>query len=494
MRIKTKLNLQVVGEALLLLAVTLAILAYFSHRALRREAMLDAEQTLEGTIQNIDNILLSVEQSTGNIYYDLLNHLDDQDRMFTYSRSLVACNPNIVGCAIAFKPGYYPGKDLFMAYVHRKTSAPEGREELMTTDTFTNRPYTEQIWFAEPMKTGTIGWVGPLKGADTESEPLVTFCLPFSDANDERVGVIAVDVSVNQLSKIILAAKPSEHGYSILLAHNGAYIVHPDKEKLTNPEIFSQKERNVDQSEIEAAEVMLAGESGMKEFRRGSRDWCVFFKPFERVEWEDRADGKIDWSVGVVYPEEDIFGIHNILIYLVIGIAIMGILVFFLLCRWVILRQMKPMRQLVKSALHIADGNYTEMLPYTERQDEIGLLQKLFKKMQSSLQNQVDELKEETNRQHQNSVMLSAAYDKTIETDRMKTSVLHYLTSQMAVNTAGVDKSVTTLCNTLHDSSEQALEHEVETIHRKGQTIVELLNYIAHITGTETGKEADNGK
>lgn len=172
----------------------------------------------------------------------------------------------------------------------------------------------------------------------------------------------------------------------------------------------------------------------------------------------------------------------------------MGILVFFLLCRWVILRQMKPMRQLVKSALHIADGNYTEMLPYTERQDEIGLLQKLFKKMQSSLQNQVDELKEETNRQHQNSVMLSAAYDKTIETDRMKTSVLHYLTSQMAVNTAGVDKSVTTLCNTLHDSSEQALEHEVETIHRKGQTIVELLNYIAHITGTETGKEADNGK
>ena len=43
--------------------------------------------------------------------------------MYTYSRDLVLSNPYIDGCAICFKPGYYPGKDLFMAYVHHKKAA-----------------------------------------------------------------------------------------------------------------------------------------------------------------------------------------------------------------------------------------------------------------------------------------------------------------------------------------------------------------------------------
>ena len=106
---KFKLNIQILAETLLLLAVTMGILVYFSHKALREEAMRDAEQTLDGTIQTIDNILQTVEQSTGNVYYDLLQHLDNPDRMFTYSQKLVESNPNIVGCAIVFKPGYYPG-------------------------------------------------------------------------------------------------------------------------------------------------------------------------------------------------------------------------------------------------------------------------------------------------------------------------------------------------------------------------------------------------
>ncbi len=484
MQEKFRLNILIIS----VLAVTLGILAYFSHRALRQEAMRNAEQTLEGTVQNIDNILLSVEQSTGNVYYDLIQHLDNPDRMYTYSRHLVESNPNIVGCAIAFKPGYYPGKDLFMAYTHRGSSATE----LVTSDSFTDRPYTEQIWFTESMETGNVVWVGPLKGADTEGEPLVSFCLPFNDAHNERAGVISVDISINQLSKIIEVAKPSEHGYSVLLAHNGSYIVHPDKEKLWNPAVFSQKERNVDSSEIEAAKAMIAGESGMKEFRRGKQDWCVFYKPFERVEWEGRTDGKIGWSVGVVYPEEDIFDTHNILLYLVIGIAIISFLVFSLLCNWLIRRQLKPMRRLADSARRIAEGNYNEMLPHTDRQDEIGLLHKRFNKMQLSLQNQVNELEEEKSYLYQNGDILRAAYDKSIEADRMKTTFLHYMTNQMTGPAESIDKSVTTLCNNFHEISKQEADSQVGNIQWKGQMIAELLNHMAHFTETEKGKEADH--
>ena len=61
MQRRFKLTVKIVVEVLLLLAVMLGTLAYFSHQVLRKEAVRDAEQTLEGTMQNIDNLLLGVE-------------------------------------------------------------------------------------------------------------------------------------------------------------------------------------------------------------------------------------------------------------------------------------------------------------------------------------------------------------------------------------------------------------------------------------------------
>ena len=487
MKRRFRLNIQVLGAALLLLVVTLGILAFFSYKALRQEALRNAEQTLDGTMRDIDNILLGVEQSTGNIYYDLLEHLDNPDLMYTYSRELVECNPNVDGCAIVFKPGFYPGKELFMAYVHRGASAADGTMDLEISETFTDRPYTEQVWFAKPMETGWIGWIDPLKGSNTEDEPLITFCLPFSDKSGERVGVIGVDVSLNQLSKIVLAAKPSDNGYSVLLARNGSYIVHPDKEKLFSPAVYSQKDRDADPSEFEAAKAMLAGERGMKVFRRDHRDWCVFFKPYERVEWEGRASEKTGWSVAVVYPEDDIFNKYNRLLIQVVVVAVISLLLFFLLYGWIIRRQLKPLKQLAKSAQHIAEGNYNEMLPYTDRHDEIGLLQSQFEQMQHSLQKQVEGLEEETEQLHQHGDMLRVAYDKTLEADAIKSSFLHYMTHQMAASAERIDGSVTTLCNNYQDAGKAEIDGLVDNIQRKSQTMVDLLNHMAHFT--DTGKE-----
>ena len=104
----------VVCQMVLLLVLSLAVMLYFSPQALKDEARNNAEQTLEGTVQHIDNILMTVEQTTYNIYQDVQWHLDQPDRMETYCREIIETYPYIVGCAIAFKPHYYAGRDLFM--------------------------------------------------------------------------------------------------------------------------------------------------------------------------------------------------------------------------------------------------------------------------------------------------------------------------------------------------------------------------------------------
>lgn len=486
---KFKLDRLIVGQTFLLLAISLGVLFYFSHKVLMKEAMRDARLTLEATAQTIDNILMSVEQSTGNIYYDVLEHMDDPDRMYVYCRELVESNPNIVGCAIAFKPGYYPGKDLFMAYVHRRAFTNDIKSDLVTTNSFTERPYTEQFWFTAPMNDGWFGWTDPLKGDDTENEPLVSFCLPLNDKSGERVGVIAVDVSISKLSKILSEVKPSERGYSLILAKSGSLIVHPDMDMLKSKSILTKMVEGADHTYHDAIEAMLSGQSGMKKFYMNGESWSVFYKPFKRVEWEGRSDWQLDWSVGVVYPDSDIHRAHNQQLFLVVGIAVVGLLVFFLSCSWFIRRELKPLRLLTKTAQSIADGNYDDPLPAVSREDEIGQLQNRFRMMQKELEKQTAEFENQEQQLQAQSEQLRASYDRIEESDKMKTSFLHYITNQMALPAETIDRSVTTLCNNYQDLSKDEIDNQVDSIERKSEALVELLNHMAHFTDNETGKE-----
>ena len=145
----------VICQTVLLLAVTLAVMLYFSRQTLKEEAIQDAEETLAGTVQQIDNVLLSIEQTTEYTYQDLLGHLDEPERMETYCRKVVEGNPYVVGCAIVFQPNFYQGRELFMAYVHREN------DKLVASDSFGSKPYTEQIWYTKPMASQRAGWTDP---------------------------------------------------------------------------------------------------------------------------------------------------------------------------------------------------------------------------------------------------------------------------------------------------------------------------------------------
>ena len=58
--LSVKLSLMVVFELTLLLFVALGVMFFFARKMLKDEAMRNAEQTLEATVQHIDNILLSI--------------------------------------------------------------------------------------------------------------------------------------------------------------------------------------------------------------------------------------------------------------------------------------------------------------------------------------------------------------------------------------------------------------------------------------------------
>lgn len=491
-RLSVRLSLTVVLPTTVLLVMSLAVMLHYSRKAVKDEAVHKASQSLDGSIQYIDNILLSVEQATGNIYWNLVMHLDQPERMFTYSRETVKSNPYIDGCAIAFEPYYYPahGK-YFMAYVHRtdRSQLAETDSPVIQQEIFGNRPYNEQIWYTKPMELGKPYWTDPLKDEDTEdNNALITFCLPIYDQG-KKVGVMAVDVSLSLLSKVILATKPSPNSYSTMLGRNGSYIVHPDSNKLLHHTVYTQLKPDDHPTEKEAAEAMVAGKSGYLPLRQDGKDYFVFYKPFRRVAIEGRANDDMGWSVGIVYPEDDIFGEYNLLLYYIIAIAVIALLLLMVTCWAFAHYQLTPLQILTLSAQRIAGGHYDDLIPKSRQQDEIGRLQDAFQQMQQSLSHYVGELKQLTTSLQERNEDLRTAYHHAQEADLVKTKFLHNMTNQMLIPADTIVKRVEALCDMEHEKRKQEAQQIEDDIQLQGKAITVVLGSLLDKSNAGIRKE-----
>lgn len=442
-----RLSLRILVALATLLMVALFIMFRFSRRAVKEEALQKAGQTLESTVQNIDNILLSVEQSAGNIYWKVVAHVDQPDEVNKYSRKLVETNPYITSCNIAFE-----------------SDLNQGRGD-------------RERWYTHVMEIGMPCWIEPQYSDAKQDEAIVSFCLPIY-VGERKVGAMAANISRALLSKIVLETKPSPNSFSTLLGQNGSFIVYPDTSKLMYQTVFTQIGKGADPTVDKAAQAMMAGETGYKHVRVQDEDFYVFYKPFERTVAPGRSVEKLGWSVGVVYPENDIFGDYKRLHHVVLLIAAVGLLLLLVLCQAFIHHQLLPLRQLSMSAQRIAEGFYEETIPDSHQEDEVGRLQNHFQRMQKSLSVHVDEMNRLTTTLRERGEELQATYEQAQEADRMKTNFLYNMTNQMTSPVSVILSNVKTINNHYSNLTEDVTGMLVDEIQHQGEKITSLLNQL----------------
>ena len=475
LKLSVRLSLMVVFAITVLLSVSLLIMFHYSRKAVKEEALNTASQALEVTVLNIDNILMGVEQASGNLLSYVVMHLDEPDKMFHYTRMILEANENIIGCAIAFEPYYYKEKgQYFMAYSHRvdgdslsTTSSP-----IIQADTYGNCPYPEQSWYAETIEKGRPLWTDPLEGSEADGGPITSFCLPIYDRQWRLVGVMGFDLSLTWLSQAVLASKPSPNSYCTLLGRDGTYIVHPDSSKLFRQNVFTSLREDTEPTVEEAARATVNGETGYKYFRLDGKDSYVFYKPFVRISRPFRYQDELGWSVGVIFPEEDIFGDYNRLLIYVVVIAFVGLLLLLVLCLMFTHRQLVPLRLLTAATQHIAEGHYDAPIPDSRHYDEIARLQANFQRMQQSLSVNMGQLQQLTEELDERGEVLRRSYDQAQEADRMKTAFLHHMTDQMMPPVNDISMDV----DNLTGASPEETVRLTEDIQQKGKKVTELLN------------------
>ena len=439
-RLSVKISLMAVSAMAVLLIASLVVMLLYSRKKVKEETMARVTLTLDGTVQNIDNILLSVEQATGNVYYSLPSRINNPEALELYRRKLIDSNPYVADCTIALG----------------------------------DTTVSESKWTVKPVQEG--------------KEPLISFSVPLYNTAGQLAGYVSTDVSIGLLSRIVAQTKPSENSFCVLLDSVGNFIVHPDAEQLMQQSAIEISKANANAELGEAVQAMIAGQTDYRTFRLWGTDFYVYFKPFSRSSVRGRAIGHLGWSAGIIYPERDIFGDYNNLQYYVLVISIIGLLLTFLLSHAVIKSRLKPLLMLTSQAQHIAAGNFSEPIPDSKHIDEVGRLQDNFQLMQRSLATQIDELESLKNTLYQRCEGLRKAYDQAKKADRMKTSFLHNMTNQMMEPAVAIEQDVQQLCS----QSDRDTAQLVSDVQKKGKAITELLKNLISMSDDEMRKEADH--
>ena len=439
-RLSVKISLMAVSAMAVLLIASLVVMLVYSRKKVKEETIARVTLTLDAAVQNIDNILLSVEQSTGNVYYSLPSRINNPEALELYRRKLIDSNPYVADCTIALG----------------------------------DTTVTESKWTVKPVQEG--------------KEPLISFSLPLYNTAGQLAGYVGTDVSIGLLSRIVAQTKPSENSFCVLLDSVGNFIVHPDAEELMQQSAIEISKANANAELVEAVQAMIAGQTDYRTFRLWGTDFYVYFKPFSRGSVRGRTIGHLGWSAGIIYPERDIFGDYNNLQYYVLVISIIGLLLTFLLSHAVIKSRLKPLLMLTSQAQHIAAGNFSEPIPDSKHIDEVGRLQDNFQLMQRSLATQIDELESLKNTLYQRCEGLRQAYDQAKKADRMKTSFLHNMTNQMMEPAVAIEQDVQQLCS----QSDRDTAQLVSDVQKKGKAITELLKNLISMSDDEMRKEADH--
>ena len=454
-----RLSMRVALAMGLLLAVTLTVMFIVSRKAMKEDALHRASQTLEGAMVEVDNILLSVEETTGNMYYHMLPQLNKPGATYEYSRKVIEVNPYIVDCQIVYG------------------------------DSIEIKHATEQKWFSQTMKDANPMWLNPLESMqDRDSEPVISFCLPIMGADDKAIGVMKTDVSLSLLSEAVANTKPTPNSYCALLDRQGKIIVHPTGKQLMQPDAFSIPGEIVH----DAVNAIISGEEGYMPFSIAGLDFYIFYKPFKRAVVPNRSMERLGWSIAVIMSKEDIFGEFYLLFNYVVAIGFSGLLLLFVLCWLILSLRLRQVRMLTDKVQHIVKGHYEEPIPRTKGRDEIGRLQRKFIKMRRAVAEEIAELEDLTKSIQQQGRELKRAYKDAKKADKMKSAFMHNMTDQMVAPAQTIDKDVVSLCDHGKDGGKQDVAQLVNDIQQQGNTITQVLNQVLNLSEEEMRKEVDH--
>lgn len=384
-----RLSLWIVLLSSLVFLAALNYLFFLARQTVRREAEQRAVQILDNTVLRVNGILEDVEIAADNLEWLVKRDIDAPDKMVDYAQEIVRNNSVLTSGSISFEPYFYPEKGLYYSIFAYRTYSGDVRWQQEGDEDY---QYFYLDWYLFPKLLQKPCWTEPYDDVDESDDKdmdtgmIVSYCKPIFKEDSVLVGSISLDVSLKWLSETVTAVKPYPNSYCILVGRGGTYLVHPDPDKLFYQTLFTEGLVQADPDRYALGHSMQQREEGMQVINLDGQKSFVFYKPLSTT----------GWSVAIVCPDSDILGGFYRISRIVMYIILASMILIFFLSAWLTHRQLTPLSTLADAAENIASGNLDSTLPEIDRIDEIGVLNRSFRNMQSSLVSHIDQLTKAT--------------------------------------------------------------------------------------------------
>lgn len=349
-------------------------MTYENAEAITRETAFKTEQILQTTEKVLYNYIWLLE---GQELYS--------DSIFEYTRLIVENNPEIIGCAIAFEPNYFPEKGrYFSPFTYRQNDSLIS-VQLGSLD----YEYFVMDWYQISTTIGEPYWTEPYFDTGGSDALITSFSVPFYSeklGEEKLAGVITIDIGLNWLTDIVSSVHILETGYAAVITRNGTFVTHPNKELIMNQTIFSYASELGNQKLREIGRDMLAGKTDFASVRLNDINWLISYTPLPSS----------NWALGVVFPRSEMYASLKSIAIVLILLIVVGLTLLTILISRIVSKQIAPLRLFAASAFEVAEGNFDARLPEISTEDEMKNLLDSFSKMQKNLKTYIQNLKDTT--------------------------------------------------------------------------------------------------
>ncbi len=474
-KLSLKLSLGILMFLIVVFTVSLGILFTYSRQMVRDKAMERAELELSNMTQRVNELMNEVEVSTRTALWHLSGSELSPDSLLHYVRLVVAMNPRFDGCSVALQPHYFPQRGpYFSVYAYHQADSVISKIE---------KPYNylEKPWYKQSAKYGKSCWVEAyledLNGTESSnfSDMIVSYCMPMFNKQQKLIGVMSTDLSVPWLSNMMSKYKPYENSYSIMLGGEGQYLIHPDSTKLFHSTIFSQANPSCHQDLITLGHEMIAGHKGYLNVTINGKPCVVFYQSLK----------KAPWSLALVCHESDIFGRYTKLLYLLIPLLVIGLLLIWVFCMYVLSMMVRPLNDLTDKLSYITNGHYNESISFSTRKDVIGRLQNNFAEMQQALSSQISNLQRTNTATERMNQELREASKQAEKADEKMNEFLQDIAHQIRTPLNIINGFTQVLRDDYENIPDKEVKNIIETMHHNAVNITRMVNMLISASDAE---------
>lgn len=362
---------------------------YFTHKTIKETTTENAVLLAENTAGQIEQVLTSAQKSPEIIAKMLESSFIPRDSIFHTLKSTIALNKNIYGSAVAFEPYLFPDKGYYFSpYVYK---SGDSICSMMLGDE--SYEYFYMDWYQIPKMTNAPYWSEPYFDEGGGNILMTTYSVPFylfKDGVRTFCGVVTIDLSLEWLTEFMSSIKILESGYAFVLSRNGVVVTHPNRSYVMNESIFSIAKQENKPALREIGREMIQGGQNLEPAK------FLGFKGNEKLWINYKGLQSSRWSVGVLYPDNEMYSSLHKMNILILALIIAGLLLLTLVTIKIVRKITSPLKDFADSARVIAEGNFKVDLPKIKSEDEMKELYNSFSYMQKELANYIVNLKDTT--------------------------------------------------------------------------------------------------